>query len=375
MNENDILGFDPTQLTVLNQNEQPKSAGNPLIYRTRPADSISEDHVYRATIKVVYNPFNLRQSVLEQQSYGMQDKDGWFTVVSSLTNGDTSCPIFKAWKKCHFADPKKDAASKALWLQAAKAEEGGNALFDKRYARYVVVQVLEDKNQPEQVGKFLFWKMPKSIWDIIQNKMAPSVESKKPKIPVMDFLFGRSIDIEVTPGPGNPGDERYSRDTKYTGEFSDEVVTCINPDGSPLLNDAEQAILDTYVDSMMKIWKTKDPDERATMEAAVNADPNTAELRKLYSKVLEQIKGFCPNLIEELGYKPWPDNIKARVQKWIDIVLQCKDPATYDPEFEKLGNEAGEKNPVETKQFAEPSAATVETAPVTPTESNDDLPF
>ena len=374
-NENDILGFDPTQLDVLNQNDAPKSAGNPLIYKTRPADSISEDHVYRATIKVVYNPFNLRQSVLEQQSYGMQDKDGWFTAVSTLTNGDTSCPIFKAWKKCHFADPKKDPASKALWLQAAKEEEGGKALFDKRFARYVVVQVLEDKNQPEQVGKFLFWKMPKSIWDIIQNKMAPSAESKKPKIPVMDFLFGRSIDIEVTPGPGNPGDERYSRETKYTGEFSDEVVTCINPDGSPLLNDAEQAILDTYVDSMMKIWKTKDPDERATMEAAVNADPNTAELRKLYSKVLEQIKGFCPNLIEELGYKPWPDNIKARVQKWIDIVLQCKDPATYDPEFEKLGNEAGEKNPVETKQFTEPSAATVETAPVTQTESNDDLPF
>ena len=43
-NENDILGFDPTQLDVLNQNDTPKSAGNPLIYRTRPADSISEDH-------------------------------------------------------------------------------------------------------------------------------------------------------------------------------------------------------------------------------------------------------------------------------------------------------------------------------------------
>jgi hypothetical protein len=136
LNENEILGFDPTQLDIFNQSDTPKSAGNPLIYRTRPADSVSEDGVYRCTIKVVYNPFNLRQSVLEQQSYGLQDADGWFTVVSSLTNNDTSCPIFKAWKKCHFADPKKDEHSKMLWKQAAKLEEGGFALFDKRFARY-----------------------------------------------------------------------------------------------------------------------------------------------------------------------------------------------------------------------------------------------
>ena len=379
-NENDILGFDPTQLDVFNQNDAPKSAGNPLIYRTRPADSVSEDGVYRATIKVVYNPFNLRQSVLEQQSYGMQDKDGWFTAVSSLTNGDTSCPIFKAWKKCHFADPKKDAMSKTLWLQAAKLEEGGKALFDKRYARYVVVQVMEDKNQPDQVGKFLFWKMPKAIWDIINAKMAPSAESKKPKIPVMDFLFGRAIDIEVTPGPKDPAHpEREQRETKYTGELSDEVVTCINPDGSPLLNDAEQAILDTYVESMMKIWKTKDPEVRATMEAEVNADPNTVQLRKLYAKVLEQIKGFCPNLIEELGYKPWTPELTARVNNWIKIVLEGNNPATADDTPEAVTTAGNTTTATATTTTAPAPAVTTPTvsSPVMPTadDPTDDLPF
>lgn len=368
-NENDILGFDPTQLDVFNQNDAPKSAGNPLIYRTRPADSVSEDHVYRATIKVVYNPYNLRQSVLEQQSYGLQDKDGWFSVISKLTNQDTSCPIFKAWKKCHFADPNKDAQSKALYLQAAKKEDGGKALFDKRFARYVVVQVLEDKNQPEQVGKFLFWKMPKSIWDLITAKMQPSAESKRPKIPVMDFLFGRSIDIEVTPGPGNPGDEKYARDTKYTGEFSDEVVTCINPDGSPLLNDAEQAVLDKYVESMMKIWKTKDPEIRMEMEAEVNKDPNTAELRKMYSRILEKIKGFCPNLVEELGYKEWSPEVTDRVNRWIKLVLECKDPATDDDAPEAV------KETTKTEDSVSTSKVEVETAPFAETDSNDDLPF
>lgn len=325
MSENEILGFDPTQLDVLNQNETNKSAGNPLIYKTSPATSKSEDGRYRCTIKVVYNPFNLRQSVLEQQSYAMQDSNGWFTVVSSLTNQDTSCPIFKAWKKCHFADKDKELQ---LWKQAAKKEEGGNQLFDKRFARYVVVQVLEDNNKPETVGKFLFWKMPKTVWDIIQAKMTPSAESKKAKIPVMDFLFGRSIDLEVIPGEGQPGDEKYNRDTKYIAELSEDVVSCTNPDGSPLLNDNEQVILDNYVAAIKNVWKEKDPAKRAELEAEINGDSNTVELRKLYGKVLERIKGFCPNLIDELGYKPWTPEVTARVQKWIDIVLSGNNPAT-----------------------------------------------
>lgn len=322
MTENDILGFDPQSLTVSNENETPKSAGNPLIYKTRPADSISEDKHYRATIKVVYNPFNPKLSVLEQQSYSLEDENGFFSVVSSLTINDTSCPIFKAWKKCHYADK-----GSTLWKQAAKEDEGGFELFDKRFARYCVIQVLEDKNQPNLVGKFLFWKLPKSIYDLIMNKMNPSKESNKAPIPVMDYLFGRSIEIEVTPGPGNPGDERYNRETKYIGELSEDPVSCINPDGSPLLNDDEQEILDTYIKGMKKVWKEKDPEERANMKKEIDSDENTKELSKFYNnKILPLIKSVCPNLVEELSYQPWSDEIKTRVQNWIDIVLKGNNP-------------------------------------------------
>ena len=38
----DLLGFDPSQLNVFNQ-EQPKSQGNPLIYHARPSESKAED--------------------------------------------------------------------------------------------------------------------------------------------------------------------------------------------------------------------------------------------------------------------------------------------------------------------------------------------
>lgn len=359
--ENDILGFDPSQLDIYAQHEAPKSAGNQMVYRTRPADSKSEDGVYRATIKPVYNPFNIKGSVLELQSYAIQDENGWLVLPSSLTNNDTSCPIFKAWKKCHFAEK-----GSALWKQAAKKDEGGKGLFDKRFARYITVQIVEDDNQPDLVGKYMFWKLPKSIWDLINSKMAPKPESKKPRIPVMDFLFGRTIDIEVIPGPDDPAHpERKQRETSYRGEISEDVVSCTNPDGSPLLNDSEQAVLDKYISGMKEVWKEKNPEVRAEKEALVAADPNTVELKKIYSKIIEVIKGFCPNLTEELGYKPWNDEQTTRVNAWIEKVLNLQDPSEKLPETvaSTITPSATQTPTVET------AASTVSADPI------DDLPF
>ena len=362
MNENEILGFDPSQLNVFNQNDAQKSQGNPLIYRTRPDESVSEDGVYRATIKVIYNPFNFAQSILEQQSYGLKDANGWFTVISSLTQNDTSCPIFKAWKKCHYAE--KDSV---LWKQAAKLEEGGKALFDKRYSRYVTIQVLSDKNHPEQEGKYLFWKLPKSIWDVINAKMNPAKESGKAKIPVMDFLFGRSLDIEVIPGPDDKAHpERKARETKYRCELSEDVVSCTNPDGSPLLNNEEQNVLDMYVMKLQKIWREKDPDTRLELEAALKSDEVSVKLRTIYSRVLGDIKKFCPNLIESLGYKPWDEKTTARVQSWIDTVLSGNDPSMTANVPDVLNNVGNE-----TVQDTQDN----ETLPMNNTSDDDDLPF
>jgi hypothetical protein len=376
MNELEVFGFDPSQLDVFNQNEAPKSAGNPLIYKTSPALSKSEDGHYRCVFKIIYNPFNVHQSVLEQQSYGLQDNDGWFTVISSLTNQDKNCPIFKAWKKCHFAKPENGGMDKILYDQALPTNKGGKGLFDKRYARYVVVQILEDANQPDKVGKFMFWKAPKAIWEMVESKIKPSEESKKAKIPVMDFLFGRSIELEVIPGAGNPGDETYGRDTKYIGEFSEDTVPCVNPDGSPMLNDDEQDVLNNYVAAMNPIWKSRDPEERKRMEAEVNADPNTIKLRQIYVKVMEQIKTVCPNLIEELSYKPWDANVTARVDNWIKKVLAGKDPKEDDaPEgADKVGTE---KTTDTTTNTTSTTSTTTSTTVDTTDESDttDDLPF
>lgn len=366
MNENDVLGFNPQDLFRNdNEGQSNQSTGNGLIYRMRPADSKSEDGIYRATIKVVYNPFDRKNSFLDQQTYAMNDAQGFFSVVSALTLNNEegkNCPIFKAWKKCRYAEEKSN-----LWLQQAKKEEGGRSLFDKRMARYCVVQILADENQPDLVGSFKLWKIPASIYQIIKQKQDPT-DPKKAAIPVMDYLFGRAIDIEVTPGPDDKNaPERKNREISYAGELSEDIVSCINPDGSPLLTSAEQDILDEYVDAMKKVWKSKDPEERAELLKEVLADANTAEFRKIYSRVLEEIKTWAPNL-DTLSYHEWTPEVKARVENWINIVLAGNDPRT-------ASDAPAVAATVATPSTQGSEAAMASTATIDTEGDPDDLPF
>ena len=373
--ENDVLGFDPKDLDVNNpQPSTTSNGGNPNVYHCRPSEAKSDDGIYRSQIKIIYAPRNLKKSVLEQQSYTIQDEKGYLNLVSSLTNNDKSCPIFKAWKTCHFSE------NKILQNQALPVNKGGKGLFDKRFARYVTIQVMEDNNQPELVGKYMLWKCPKVIWEAINAKQVPSSD-KKAKIPVMDFLFGRAIDLEVTPGPDDPKDPtRKTREISYaTSEITEDIVSCTYPDGKPLLNSDEQSILDTYINEMTAgVWKEKDPEKRKANELAIKQNENTKKLGKIYRRVIEEIKEFCPDLETELGYKPWSPEEVERVNAWIKIVLSGNDPKTNinvsvsTPETEKAVDKAKDENPTTTQ--AASATTTSQTAPVE-TDNTDDLPF
>ena len=153
------------------------------------------------------------------------------------------------------------------------------------------------------------------------------------------------------------------------GEISEDIVSCKNPDGTPLLNSEEQAVLDTYVSAMKEVWRSRDPEFRMNKTKEINAQENTKKLGEIYKRVLEKIKSYAPNLIEELGYREWTDEQKKRVQNWIDIVLQGEDPATYGdvttdptPDNDPFGLTS---NPTPT-----PSAPAVDTV-----EEDSELPF
>lgn len=371
--ENDILGFDPKDLDVNNPQTSTSSNDNPNIYHCRPSESKSDDGIYRSQIKIIYAPRNLKRSVLEQQTYTIQDNEGYLTVVSSLTNNDKNCPMFKAWKACHFStDP-------ILKAQADTKANGGKGLFDKRFARYVTIQVMEDNNKPELVGKYMLWKCPKFIWEAINAKQMPTSD-KKAKIPVMDFLFGRAIDLEVTPGPDDPKQpDRKTREISYsTSEITEDIVSCTYPDGKPFLTEEEQKVLDEYVDAMTTgVWKEKDPEKRKAAEAEIKSNDNTKKLGEIYKRVIEEIKTFCPDLDEEVGYKPWSPEATERINKWIKIVLDGNDPQTVMNAPAAITEEAKKEvdNAKANNTKIYDTASSAHTDLGVPPAEDDDLPF
>jgi hypothetical protein len=381
MTENEVLGFNPQDL-FNNQSgdaNTQQSPTNSLIYKTKPSESVSEDGHYRAKIKIIYNPENPKASWLEQQSYGLQDKEGFFNVISSLTVDDKACPVFTSWKKCHFSEK-----GSVLYNQALPKDQGGKGLYDKRFARYVIVQILKDKNQPDLVGSFKLWKLPTSIYTLLQNAMNPSKESGKMPIPVLDYLFGRAITIDVAPGPDDKANPlRKTREITYTGDISKGAVSCINPDGSPLLNDEEQEILDAYINKISKAWDMEcededDIEERNKLVAEVNSSEEYKALLPIYSKVFAQIKEWAPKL-DTLSYKPWTDAVKTRVENWITVVESGNDPAKVSVEDLKnlqAGTDGNKEDKGTNKVDTETKQETSSTATVNnDNDPTDDLPF
>jgi hypothetical protein len=130
---------------------------------------------------------------------------------------------------------------------------------------------------------------------------------------------------------------------------------------SAILTPAQQAILDQYVEDMKAVWKEKEPTKRIELKATIDASENTRNLRSFYREVIDKIKTFCPNLVEELGYKEWSNDTKTRVQNWINIVLAGNDPTAVAPTV---------ANTVTTTATPEPVSA-----PDPMKDPDDDLPF
>ena len=83
----------------------------------------------------------------------------------------------------------------------------------------------------------------------------------------------------------------------------------------------------------------------------------------MYHGVIEKIKSFCPNLIEELGYHEWSPEVTARVNAWISVVLAGNDPTNPLP------------STTTTSAPAAAPATPSDTTESTPTAGSDDLPF
>lgn len=352
----EIMGFNPQDLSAFN--EPAKANYDQNVYKTNPKDSKSEDGHYRSRIKVIYNPFDVKRSIVQQATYAMYDQDGFFLVRSKLANGDRDCPIFKSWKKLWFSgdDEKKNWAKK---------------MYEKNESQWVLVQILSDENKPDLVGQIKVMKLPKAIFNKMTAKMNPSAESKKAPVPVMDYLIGLPLEMDVAPGPDDPkAPERKQREISYDiCDFDTEYAPITKIDGTPLFDDSEMEIIDAFATARTELGKAKTDAKKDAAQKKLNElhEP----IKVLYKKAMDYLKENSLDLVEECAYKEWDEYTKNRVDNWITNVLTMQDPKigmvveAATKQVERNSN-TGDFNPAD--PFAEVSTNSTES-------DNNMLPF
>lgn len=342
----DVMGFNPADLSIFTAPESAEFNNN--IYKTNPKDSKAEDGHYRSKIRVIYNPFDVKQSIVKQTTYAMNDENGFFMVKSKLANGDRECPIFKSWKK--------------LWFSGDEAKkEFARKMYDKSESQWCLVQVIEDDNKPELVGKILAMKLPKAIFVKLEALMNPAPETKKLPVPVMDYIFGRILEMDVTPGPDDPQHpERKQREIKYDlCSFESDPTPIIKVDGTPFFSEDELELIDTYNSARNDLAKAKAEKKKA--EAQQVLTENQDAIRGLYGKVIEYLKENSIDLVKECAYQPWDEATEKRVKNWIDIVATLNDPKSVSS--------------VETPSTVTEEAPAEATADAFMGMNDDDMPF
>lgn len=358
----ELMDFNPQDVTAFQEPTQ-QAAGNPNIYKTNPnkvSKEVASDGHYRSKIRIIYNPFDKAQSIVEHAHYSFTDMDGFFMLDSKLAMGDKSCRMFRDWKALHFnQDPEIVATVNVDGLKTPMTRrQWGDYMFEKSELRYCLIQVIEDENQPELVGKFMAMKLPKAIFDTLMAKMNPTDKAKTPQ-DLMNYLFGPILSMDVTPGPDDPQNpERKQREIKYNlCEFESDPTPIITVTGESLFTDEEVDMINDYADGK-KVLTNPKATAKKKEEAKKKCTELVPALKKLMQKALDYAKENAINLMDEVGYHEPSEERWARYERWIKLVNEFKDPATVT-----------ESNTI----------STTTSTTITPTEEmpneEDDLPF
>jgi hypothetical protein len=361
----EVMGFDPSAVATAFENSGANERKvNPNIYKTNPKDATaSEDGNYHSRVRVLLNPYNLKRNIVHQARYSMKDQNGFFQAISPLSNGDKNCPIFKGWKKLWFAT-KPDPEDATKQIPDAEKKAWARAKFDKSESDWVLIQVVEDDNKPDLVGMFKVMKMPSVVLNRLLAKMNPS-DSKKQKQPLMDYLFGPCLEMNVAPGPDDPDKpERKQREINYDlCDFETDPTPIMKVDGTPLFSDDEIEMIEDYNSANNDMVKAKTENKRN--EAMKRKEELAPKIRPLYGKAIEYIKENAIDPVVECGYSPWDEALTARVNAWLEKILRMEDPEL---------NIAPMPEQTTSEEHVEMQSSTQEYTAAN-TQADDDLPF
>lgn len=270
-------------------------------YKPSPSLSTSSDGIYRAKIRLLQNPNNKTKSIIKNINYWLSFEGRQRGILSSLSVGDRGCPIFGAWKKKWYSNEDP------TYRQNIKN------IFQRNESYWVTIQVIEDENQPDLVGKYLIWKLPRTVMDKLVDRM-----QGENAYPVMDPVIGLSLNLVIKPGPKDPKNPiREKREVSYDMSNFGDYQIFLN---EGLYSDEDVEKIDEYLEARLNSLNGKT--EKKKEEARQKMESLRDEFKVLYNKGLEAFKGACDIDVDKaMSYKPWDDSTKAFVNdflNWLD---------------------------------------------------------
>lgn len=114
-------------------------------------------------------------------NHGFQGPGGWYIENCPTTIGG-KCPA------CEH--------NSTLWNSGIEANKDIVRKQKRRLTYIANIQVISDKNRPENEGQVFLWKFGKKIFDKIQEKLSPEFEDETPMNP-FDFWKGANLKIKI----------------------------------------------------------------------------------------------------------------------------------------------------------------------------------
>lgn len=374
---NAAMGLDASGVGGTNpfeKNDGPKV--DPNVYKTHPRDSKSEDHIYRAKVRVIYNPWNYNKSIVSKTEWYLQGQYETLQVTSMLDTKENRRrdPLFRASSEAFLAmdgfaerfvtkmypGPKNagkrsqlldefnevTGRGKEAWEKKFKGTALGTAIldyakktFDNNTSTWCLVQILEDENKPELVGQFKLMKLPKDIQEKLRTLQYPSeVDRKNGKKPtdVMSWCLGYPLEINVQPGDDQDPVVRDRNISYATCAFSTDFEPIRKEDGTALFDDDQMEILCEF-EAARKLANSKaktKKDAAAIEEAAAKIAQGTELFQKvteLTGIALKYLRDINVLNVADIEYKPWDAETTEKVDEWIRFALM-KDVTPDIPE-------------------------------------------
>lgn len=174
---------------------------------------LKQDGTYQAVIRFLPRPEG--DGIVpwvKLMNHGFKDLGGWF-IENCPTTLSNECPICKANSK--------------LWNDG---EEETVKRRGRRTSYFTNVLVITDPQNQDNEGKVFIFRFGKTLYEMIREKVKPSVDSIDEKVHIFDYDEGMNFKLKIKPKKtGNQTYNNYDA-SEFTGQktkLNDEEVESI----------------------------------------------------------------------------------------------------------------------------------------------------